>query len=468
MAATGWGAQPQEPASEHEASADDDGGNPNRWGGPTGLGVRVAIVEGNQPDYLPHRTDPRLTHVTIHPRSGDAKSNHHATASVATLLGRSDTARGAPGAPGVRDIDAFTTQGFMTDHVLHAGSTDPPGNPGHDDVFSHAWIGQHPLAREVLRRIDFLIDSQNVVMCVGVNNGPATAVPQLLASGFNSIAVGSRAGASSGGFTRFEGDGRCKPDLIAPHQLTSFATAQVAAAAARLIQASRPAFADGHGGHGDDEDDGEDQENDDAHGERAQVRPPAILIKALLLAGATKPKDWNPAGHPLDEHLGAGLLNYDASLAIFRAGRLQAAPRKIRQARGYDLPTVEPLKTTTYRFDVVQDLGELSVILTWNRRIDGRRLTDVITGQTRWIDAARLADMDLRLTRLDDQGHPQIVAESRSFIDNVEHIHLPLLPAGRYLLDITRKDGFPDPWDAALALRIESPPKPRDKPAPQE
>ena len=129
----------------------------------------------------------------------------------------------------------------------------------------------------------------------GAGNGGAVSSP---GSAYNVIAVGAYGGSSSTGPTL---NGRCKPDVTAPHSLTSFSTPLVAGTATLLLQAGLR----GDGGPG-------------TSTAAANMR----TIKALLLNGATKPVDWtNLPGKPLDLRYGAGVLHAWNSYRQLRGGR---------------------------------------------------------------------------------------------------------------------------------------------------
>ena len=100
----------------------------------------------------------------------------------------------------------------------------------------------------------------------------------------------------------------------------------------------------------------------------------------------------------------------------------------------------------------------VSIVLVWHRRIDGRMITDLITGRAKWLDRPLLANLDLRLSRKDQQGRHQVIAQSTSFIDNVEHIYLQQPPVGRYQLQVLRQDHISQDWDYAIAWRVENRP----------
>lgn len=406
-------------------------------GKPIGRGIVAAHVEGQPGDYMPDRQDPRFDTVRFHDAAGPSKANGHATSTARVIYGR------AGEAPGIRDVYCMTADHFLQGGCLRTGTDLPPHAPHDMRVFNHSWIGgEPPLGRQILRRVDLLIDREDVVMCVGVNNGKTSTVPFMLASAYNVIAVGAASGNSSGGYTRYAGEGRCKPDLTAMRQLTSFSTPEVTAAAAKLLEAAA-SMAD-----------------DTPRARRAQT------IKALLMAGASKPETWAPApGKPLDEFLGAGVLDFDKSLAMLVAGL--NPPPLMRNLLGWDFRTLDRQhQVESYRLTLERPMGELSVMLVWHRRVDGRTITDPITRTRMWIDRPTLANLDLRLQRLDSRGNATLVAESASTIDNVEHVFLRVLPAGTYRIDVTRSDAMPAAWEYALAWRVDPPPPPPPPPAP--
>src|SRR6185503_19460498 len=110
--------------------------------------------------------------------------------------------------------------------------------PGGVKVFNHSWIGSFGTVtadNDCLRRADLVTTRDNILMCVGVNNGP----PQnpLLCFMFNGISVGLSNGAHASGPTPgggYDGPGRQKPEIVGPGQFTSFVTPTVSSAAALL------------------------------------------------------------------------------------------------------------------------------------------------------------------------------------------------------------------------------------------
>lgn len=398
---------------------------------PTGEGVVVGHVEGGKDSYLPNMTRDQFKHIRFVQRSGESKPFGHANVSGQILYGRKSLA------PGIRTVHGFAAQHWIGQGYLRAGSRKPPVN---DDVelFNHSWIanaGEQSIP--VLRRVDYQIDERGVTMCVGVNNGADSKVPHMLASAYNAIAVGSGNGQSSGGYTRIDGEGRCKPDLVAPRKLTSFATPMVTACAARLLQAGRKIARD----------------RDRGDVGRDATRPE--VIKATLMAGATKPDGWQPEqGKPLDQHYGAGMVNIDHSLEILNTE--PTGPGQLRRSSGWDYRAIEATRTRQYRFSIDQSLDAASLILTWHRKIDGTSGRFRFASSEGWSDASGLANFDLTLIRLDRDGNANTVARSASDVDNVEHLYREDLEAGRYRIKVTRRaDGLSGPWPYALAWRME-------------
>ncbi len=393
---------------------------------PTGVGITVGHVEFGQGQYLPNTTAPVFKGVTFVKRSGVSKVSGHAFATARVIYGRQGFA------PGVNVVHCFESRDWMGKGYLGADTDRPPvGGPMR--VLTHSWVSDAPYAAEVLRRADWQVDTHDTVICVGVNNGRHSPVPYLLGTAYNVITVGTpyQGGESSGGYTRIETPGRCKPDIVGLGGLTSFTTPAVAAIAARLLQ-------------------GADEMTDHAHrAGRAEV------IKAVLLTGAVKPPNWQPApGRPLDEHLGAGVVHFDQSLQVLQAG--PADPGRLPKRMGWDFRAIQPDQTLAYTFATAAEMGETSIVLTWHRRITALADAESSVPAGRWVGLSRTTDLNLRLIHIDDAGEEHDLAVSQSRVDNVEHIYLKQLPPGRYRLEVSRSDAvYDEPWDYALAWRVE-------------
>ena len=233
-------------------------------------------------------------------------------------------------------------------------------------------------------------------------------------------------------------NGRCKPDITAPAGATSFSTPQVSGAVALLMQAALR----GDGG----------SDTNSAFDLRT--------IKALLLNGAVKPADWtNSNSSPLDARYGAGVLNVFNAYEQLAGGKNNscatnlislgaahppaAVTNTISSGSGWNFQTLASSATN----DAVNDYffnasnGAVTATLVWNRQL----------GQT------NINDLDLFLF---NAANSNLVACSTSRVDNVEHIFVPQLAAGRYDLQVLKNGGTNVVSDAetyALAWAFVSP-----------
>ena len=258
----------------------------------------------------------------------------------------------------------------------------------------------------------------NALFASGAGNGGAPLSPS---TAYNVISVAALGASSSIGPTL---NGRCKPDITAYANLTSFSTPQVAGAAAILLQAA----ARGDGGPG-------------TSGDLSDIR----TLKALLLNGAQKPSDWtNSSSKPLDFRYGAGILNVFQSYRQLRAGQQPAslsqsiplggshlppaATNEISSRRGWDVATATSTVTSDgvrhYFFNVQGTANRsLTATLVWIRQ----------QNQT------TINDLDLFLYRVPDNT---LVASSVSLVDNVEHLSVTNLPPGHYDLQVFKSGGL--------------------------
>jgi len=271
-----------------------------------------------------------------------------------------------------------------------------------------------------------------------------TIYPTVCAPGtsYNCISVGAYEGNSSVGPTI--DNGRCKPDIVAPGPETSYATPQVAGAAALLLQAGR------RGDGGSDTNSAADMRT----------------IKALLLNGAVKPVQWtNIPPSPLDYTNGAGVLNVFNSYEQLRGGKHgwnfstnipmgSAHPPVVLTAsepvlNGWDFNTNNSSSTQDavnhYFLNATNGVAGsdfmLTATLVWNRH----------EGKT--------AINNLALY-LYNAANSNLVAGSTSLVDNVQHIFVRQLPQGRYDLQVWKAGGSGivstnEPYALAWAITSE-------------
>lgn len=334
-------------------------------------------------------------------------------------------------APGVASVDNYEAGYFVTTII-------PSLTAIRAQVVNQSFVGglSLPLGQSSESQYDAYVASYNTVIVSGVGNGGA---PQQPATAYNVIAVGAFGGASSIGPTT--NGGRAKPDLTAPADVTSFSTPLVSGIAAMLFQAGA---------------------RNDAGAGTAGAATNAMTLKALLLNGAIKPAGWtNGPTSPLDARYGAGLANAYNSWRQLRGGKRAfiestspaagshppgANSGNIAVTRGWDYTTVtagfvnDGVNHYYFSLDAAAAARfSLTATLVWQRH----------AGQS------SINDLDLFLYRTSTSNQ---VAASQSTVDNVEHLFLAGLPAGRYDLQVLKHAGLstPSPTENyALAFDFE-------------
>ncbi len=425
---------------------------------PTGAGVVVAQVEApiSPGNYGPDQNHPEFSGKTFFPQSGSPGNSSHATTVATNLYGAVTSI-----APGIDEIYLWEANAWATSGYLNtfSGGTRPASPPAGLVLFNHSWVGDFGPAstnNDALRRADFAMVRDNLLMIVGVNNSAPNE--PLMSHVFNGLSVGLMSGGhvSDATLAGLDGPGRMKPEIVAPNSLTSFATPVVSAAVALMVETART-----------DPD--------------LWANPNALrgeVIKAVLMAGATHRAGWtnNPAtsgpargttSQPLDAVYGVDLVNVDTSHLILTAGEQEgdlAPPAAVNAGHvGWDLAGLGPDESRYWRFSVNNPATEVSVLATWHRKTSGD------------FSASFEEDFDLTWWRVDGQGNlttlvgdpglpfftgGNVVSESR--VDNVEHLYLTGLQPGDYVLELRRFSNEPTftIWDAAVAWVL--PPCPSD------
>ncbi len=324
----------------------------------------------------------------------------HATG-VTTIVAGNDTGL----LPDIPFISSLWADNISTG-LLHTGEPVGP-NPASWDFEVHTWNWSDDVwSTDMIRRMDSHIDQHAVTVVEAIGNDRSSPVAYTFTSGYNLIVVGVTSGEHNSGPTRTEVPGRAKPDIVAPTQYTSGGTPTVAGCAGLLIAKAKltPAL--------------------------ALARDPRA-VKALLLAGATKepiPTWSHSPTQPLDAHFGAGQVNIAHSYHMLLSGR-QPAGTTWAPLDGWD----KAITSSASRYFIEVPVGQvatLSAALVWHR---------IITPNANWSTLTpSLADLNLRLsTATSDFAVGTLVAESRSTIDNVEHIYQTSLASGRYVLEIS-------------------------------
>lgn len=409
-----------------------------------GAGLSVGIVEApdGSSNYLPNTADGQFSGKTITNGTpgGSSAANGHATSVGRRFFGNTSSM-----SPGVTSITGFEANdwigrvlGFDTDPVAAGNQKAAPLSQSSFAVMNHSYIGNGNSladATEMNRRLDLVADRDNVTMIVGANNSGST--PQLFAHAYNNITVGLTDGGHSTGATTFNGSGRFKPDIVAPHgtmpsnSFTSFSTPFVSSAATVLR----------HKGNN--------------MGGNAALNE---VTKAVLLAGATKDEfgGWsNSPTQPLDSTFGAGELNIYNSYNILDGGEfngtssIMTAP--VIPDMGWDyVDSITTSESLFYNFDIVSPSADASIILNWNVSISD-------SGGVLDYDTMDFANLDLQLYNSAGGVLGSLVAESISTVDNVEHLYLTGLATGEYSIAV---QGISGTTDYALAWNITAVPEP--------
>ena len=272
-----------------------------------------------------------------------------------------------------------------------------------------------------------------------VSSVGTTGSPALPGTAYNCISVASYNGPDNVGGNSATGptvdNARCKPEISAPDQNTSFAIPQVTGSAAALLQA---------GLRGDG-------------GRNTNAAVDIRTLKALLLNGAVKQSDWtNGPNAPLDARFGAGMLNLYNSYRLLAAGQQTnavsttvstgaahpptGATNTIATLYGWNLATNTSSTAVDaihhYYFNVTNS-GTASFLTTatlvWNRHINNKFGIGMAPPNINGINNLRLF--------LYNAANSNLVTCSTSLVNNVQHIYVPALPPGRYDLQVWKAGG---------------------------
>ncbi len=434
---------------------------------PTGAGVNVTQSEANvgtldAPVYLPDPSTTDLQGKVFNDHSGSSTGQYssHATGVAGLFVGNNSSMT-----PAVSVVESYNADHWLGSGQLNGGNIRAPlSNPSR--AGNHSWVGQAATAADnsdLLRRVDWLVDTDEFVQCVGLTNSPPTQA--LLGSAYNVIAAGRSDGGQGTGSVQLDADypaGRVRPDLVAPQSSTSSATPVICSAAVLLIDTahSDPGLST------DPQQTSTQNRNGDViyNAERSEV------VKAALMAGADRVTtngsyqnilDYRAtaatsASNGLDTRYGAGQVNIYNSYHIIAAGEQNSEEDSqisggAIASQGFDYdPAFGGLSgsnsTATYRFTAGATVQRLYASLVWNTKID--------QGGFAFSGAATLYNLRLRL--LDDTAGVE-VASSDSALDNNENLAVTLQPGHDYRLEVSPGAGQASFLrDYALAWRSEA------------
>ncbi len=204
-----------------------------------------------------------------------------------------------------------------------------------------------------------------------------------------------------------------KPDIVAPMDYTSYATPIVSSVAADLYQTAN---------------------NNSAY---TDVRHNSEVMKAILMAGATKLPGWSrTTTSPLDPVYGAGQVNLYNSYHILTGGEHAAS------ATTYELPTTI---ADGWNFNTLTSSGNTQMYyMTVPAGCAVRNFSTVLN----WNWNSALPNLDLQLYNASNLTLGSQIDASQSTVDNVEDIYrgrtdsnqpatLNELKPGQYALKVT-------------------------------
>ena len=433
---------------------------------PIGAGVAVAMAEASSDgNFFPDTTYSEFIAVDdplgnpVNWTNGStgpgipAGSSNHATNSV----GRYFFGNTLSVAPGANDVTVYEATDYLN-IVLGYQDEDPPVVPTYV-VHNHSYIGSPDddvIDLSLLRRLDYVIDTYDVTMSVGLNNNnnstllpdPTKPHPNVFSYSYNAISVGNTDATHSRGATDLlYGPGRLRPDIVVPRTSTSSATAIVSSVATLL------------------------------HGELAgTLGAKSEAIRAMLLAGATKEEfatfvepttgvanPWERvATQPLDDIFGAGELNVFNSYLMTQTGDPVLKGRYAGSttipptvgSHGWDYQaSITPGTDVLYDFIVPtgSTAPELSIVLAWNVAV-----VDTQPGPTFLPEEQELANLDLQLVdsvgATVDESISKAVGPENTDGYPLEHIYLTDLAPGTYTLKVSAETAR----DYGLAWRMST------------
>ncbi len=210
---------------------------------PDGSGIDVMHVEApllinGVPAWMPDTLNSQFSGKTIVDETGaiGGLSSPHATG-----IGRSFYGNQGSIAPGISFVSVF-----LADHWLGSGFIRIATNGGKQQPMSsssrisnHSWVGSAgTLDTDILRRVDWLVETDELLHIVGLKNGGANQA--LLSGAYNTISAGRTDGIHATGSAAVDSlytAGRTRPDLVTPTATTSQSTAKISSAATLLVSA---------------------------------------------------------------------------------------------------------------------------------------------------------------------------------------------------------------------------------------
>ncbi|GMW07379.1 MAG: hypothetical protein AMXMBFR8_21750 [Nevskiales bacterium] len=435
---------------------------------PDGAGVPVSQIEasmpvGGQDTWMPDPSHAEfvgktITNASVPPAPAGVYSSH------ATDVGRRYYGNTTSLAGGITSIAVYYADAWLGSDLLKTSGSVRPGYST-TRIGNHSWVGDAndaDINTEVLRRLDWVIETDDFIQAVAMSNGAAPSSVALLASGFNSLTVGRsdlEHGSGSVAVDATYGSGRVRPHVVLPLTVTSATTPLAASMIAMLVEL-------GHGNAALSTDPAVKSFTNRAgllirNAERAEV------IKAALMAGAdrvthnTSMADLPPfrdsigtqSANGLDTRYGAGQANIRNSYWIIAAGEKNSTEdggAGVGSAeRGFDYDPAfgggsGSNSTANYPMPVSATPRLLTATLAWNIDINGGT-------QSNFNSTATLRDLALAVV---NTANSTTVTSSQGTNDNTENIYVAVPANAQYTLRVTRGSGSSFSYDYGLAWQL--------------
>lgn len=347
--------------------------------------------------------------------------------SHASAVGGSIFGAGSVGNPYVTNVYSASADTFFTGTINgQVGVSNNGPVPGHFDggakVINNSYVAFDTSNLDTLRRLDFMINRDDVAFVASATNTGPLAGNYLVWSAFNSIAVRG----DLDGFDPSGSPGKKHADLGSSGH-TSFTAAAVSGQAVGLWGNAQAAG-----------------QTNAQHG---------VVVRSLIMAGADKTTYTRQTANNLDTQWGAGQPNYNASLAMLQAGEqplLGVSGGNItgtitNNLKGWTFGAVTSGTQKAVIFHAADPIDGLTASLNWNVN------SSQPTGST--IDTTNAGtifpDLALELRPITFSGGQYVLGASPTDItlksnatgasnDNVEYLYsTSILPAGDYAFLIT-------------------------------
>jgi len=353
---------------------------------------------------------------------------------------------GNPGTPFITNVFAQSANNFInglnTQTVNAPAQPLPTGFGNGIKVSNHSYVadfGNSTTDENAVRRIDYIINNEDVVMAAGAVTGGVFANQNLVWSARNTLAVRGDDAATpfdpSPAANPTATSGRRRADVWSDEE-SSFATGRVSSMATGLI--------------------GTATTNGQANGVHNQV------VRSLLMTGANKSATGGVVAawtrdtvNNLDTDAGAGKANYAESLSVLNAGE-----RPLQTVTGTSTPNVSTTNLKGWSFGTTPAGGQQAVVISAPNGISqltatlNWNVTQTTTGGTLidTSDAGRIfPDLALELRPVTLSGSTFTIGaptgklglSSNATLDNAEHLYFTgatgggNLPAGTYALIVT-------------------------------